>query len=335
MRWAISLLLAAFAAIVLVVMFRHDPTQPTTELSAYSPPITSDAITPIPQHVETDPRKRALGEKLFADGRLSKDNTIACTTCHILDRGGQNGQQVATGIGGQKGEVNTPTIFNSMFNFRQFWDGRAADLNEQIDGPISNPKEMGEEWPHIVSKLTSDRAISKEFSAIWPDGIRASHIREAIAEYERSLYTPDAPFDHYLRGDYSALEQNAIKGWQLFQTLGCISCHQGVNIGGNMFANLGIMGDFFKDRGTAETIADRGRFNVTGNPSDMHLFKVPSLRNVALTAPYFHDGSVPTLDKAVEIMGHYQLGVDLPPTQRDAIVAFLTSLTGRPPRSDP
>jgi cytochrome c peroxidase len=216
-------------------------------------------------------------------------------------------------------------------NFRQFWDGRAETLEEQADGPTTNPVEMNGNWPDILAKLQNDPTFMAEFDAIWPNALSSKHIREAIADYERSLVTPDATFDKYLKGQKEALDARALEGWKLFQKLGCISCHQGVNIGGNMYANLGILGDYFRDRGGPETPADRGRFNVTGNAEDLHLFKVPSLRNVALTAPYFHDGSVPTLGDAIEIMARYQLGVNLTAEQHNAILAYLNSLTGRLP----
>jgi cytochrome c peroxidase len=275
-----------------------------------------------------DQRKVVLGAKLFADTRLSGDGTVSCATCHDLAKAGQDGIPVARGIEGKLGQNNTPTVFNSGLNFRQFWDGRAETLEEQADGPTTNPVEMNGNWPEIIAKLQNDPAFMAEYQSIWSNELSPQNIKKAIAEYERSLVTFDAPFDKYLKGQTDALNVQALEGWKLFQKLGCISCHQGVNIGGNMYANLGILGDYFKDRGRPETLADRGRFNVTGNADDLHLFKVPSLRNVALTAPYFHDGSVPTLGDAVEIMAKYQLGVNLTAEQHAAILSFLNSLTG-------
>lgn len=311
----------------------HAPVQ------AYAPPATDQPISPIPQRLELDPRKVALGRRLFHDPRLSRDDTISCASCHPLSKAGADARPLALGFGGQVNTVNTPTVLNSAFNFRQFWDGRAVSLEEQVEGPIHNPLEMASNWREVIAKLQRDADYPREFAAIWPEAgemaLSAAHIQSALAEFERGLITPDAPFDRYLRGDLQALSVAARQGWEWFRDLGCIACHQGVNVGGNMYANLGVMGDFFADRGKPLLKSDLGRFNITGREEDRHMFKVPSLRNVERTAPYFHDGSIATLEKAVDTMARYQLGVRLSVEQRKSLLAFLGSLNGTLPQTAP
>jgi cytochrome c peroxidase len=309
--------------------------QPAEAVRTYTPPSTELPITPIPDSLNLDPRKVDLGRRLFHDKRLSGSDTISCASCHDLKQAGVDAKPVAIGIRNQVGTVNSPTVLNSTFNFRQFWDGRAATLEEQAEGPVHNPIEMASNWPQVINKLSRDAQYVKDFNAIWPDGIQSAHIQSAIAEFERSLITPDSAFDRYLKGDAQALSAEARKGWDLFRNLGCIACHQGVNMGGNMYANLGIMGDFFAERGKPVVKSDLGRFNVTGRQADRHMFKVPSLRNIARTGPYFHDGSIAELEKAVETMARYQLGVELSEPDRNLLVSFLKSLSGQPPVAKP
>jgi cytochrome c peroxidase len=296
---------------------------------AYTSPATEQPITPIPDALDLDSRKVDLGRRLFHDKRLSRDNTISCASCHDLKRAGIDANPVAVGVAKQMGTVNSPTVLNSGFNFSQFWDGRAATLEEQAEGPVHNPIEMASNWPEVIKKLSLDAQYVSDFKSLWPDGITALHIQNAIAEFERSLITPDSAFDRYLKGDTHALSAEARKGWDLFRNLGCVACHQGVNMGGNMYANLGIMGDYFADRGKPAGKSDMGRFNVTGREEDRHMFKVPTLRNIARTAPYFHDGSIVKLEQAVDAMARYQLGVELSVPDRDALVAFLLAQNGR------
>ena len=287
----------------------------------------AEPILPIPLEVKLDAKKVALGDKLFHDKRFSADNTIACASCHGFDKGGADGLPVPIGIKGVKGPINVPTVFNSGFNFRQFWDGRAESLEIQMDGPVHDPKEMDSNWVDILVKLGLDDAMLKAFKESYPDGLQEKNIHDAIATFERSLITPNARFDKYLRGDQKALSDDELQGYRLFKQYGCIACHQGVNVGGNMFQQFGIMGDYFKQRGNP-TEADLGRFSVTKNPADKHFFKVPSLRNIALTAPYFHDGSAATLGDAVDVMFKYQLGRSAPDQDKTLIVKFLRTLTG-------
>jgi cytochrome c peroxidase len=310
------------AAILLV------PQSPDAGISASaSVAETIEPISPIPESVPLDPGKVSLGGRLFDDPRLSGDNSVACATCHVLGKGGVDGLGRSIGIHAQAGEINAPTVFNSGLNFKQFWNGRAVSLEDQIDGPLQHAKEMDSQWPATIAKLKLDEHYRSEFAKLYRDGIQPASVKDAIATFERSLITPNSRFDRYLKGDRGALTREEIDGYRRFKSYGCIACHQGVNVGGNMFERLGIMRDYFKDRGNI-TPADLGRFSVTGIESDTHVFKVPSLRNVALTAPYFHDASAATLEQAVVIMGEYQLGVAIPSGDVALIVKFLRTLTG-------
>jgi cytochrome c peroxidase len=290
--------------------------------------LDSSAIQPIPQTVDLDARRVALGDQLFHERRLSADDTLSCSSCHDLHTGGVDGLRSSIGIRGQVGPINAPTVFNSGLHFRQFWDGRALTLEDQVNGPTHAPGEMGSSWEQILGKLGADPDYVASFAAIYPDGITAANVRDAIATFERSLITPDSAFDRYLRGEASALSEDARRGYRMFTEYGCASCHQGVGMGGNMFQRFGVMGDYFADRGNV-TDTDMGRFNVTHRDEDRHVFRVPSLRNIARTAPYFHDGSAPDLARAVRTMAHYQLGRELDDGEVVALVAFLESLTGR------
>ena len=287
----------------------------------------NEPIKPIPLEMKLDPRKVELGEKLFFDKRMSKDNSIACIQCHQYQTGGADRTPVSVGIGGKRGPINAPTIFNMAFNFRLSWDGRDESLESQFRGPLHNPVVMGTNWDEFVDKLRADPAYVKSFKEIYNDSPNAKNISDTVAAFERSLITPNAKFDRYLRGDKAAINADELRGYQLFKNYGCIACHQGVNVGGNMFQVFGVMGDYFKKRGNV-TPADLGRFNTTKNEADRHVFRVPSLRNVAVTPPYFHDGSAATLDDAVDVMFQYQLGRPAPKGDKELIVKFLRTLTG-------
>jgi len=288
---------------------------------------SAEPIQPIPLTIALDPAKVALGEKLFNETRLSHDNTIACATCHDLASGGTDHLIHSLGSGGATGDVNSPTVFNSGLNFRQFWDGRAATLEDQIDGPTHHPKEMNSSWPEIIGKLNQAPDYVSAFTHLYPDGITSLTIKDAIATFERSLITPNSRFDKFLRGDKQAITNDEKAGYALFKEYGCVACHQGINVGGNMFQVLGVMADYFKDRGN-ETKADLGRFNVTGDQADLHTFRVPSLRLAALTAPYFHDGTAKTLEQAIDAMAKYQLGRYINDRDKQLIIKFLHTLPG-------
>lgn len=289
--------------------------------------LAASVVTPIPSHVEVDVRKAALGEKLYNDRRLSGDDTLNCASCHDLAKGGTDQLPVSVGIRGQKGGINAPTTFNALWQYKNFWDGRAKDLQEQAGGPPLNPVEMGATWEGIVAKLNGDKVFTAEFTAVYPQGFGADSITDAIAEYEKTLFTPNSRFDRYLSGQPGALPANEQHGWQRFQELGCATCHSGKLLGGTSFELMGREGDYFADRGRP-TDADLGRYSHTKNDADRHFFKVPTLRNVALTFPYFHDASAPDLASAERTMAKYQLGVKLSDGDTADIEAFLRSLTG-------
>lgn len=272
--------------------------------------------------------KVALGEALFRDPRLSHDNSISCASCHDLGRGGADGRSSAVGIGGQQGEINTPSVFNAALNFAQFWDGRATTLEQQARGPVHNPAEMGSSWPEVVAKLSAAGDYNDTFRRLFAGGLTGDNIAAAIAEYERSLVTPDSRFDEWLLGNEEALSADEKAGFRLFRDFGCGSCHQGVNLGGNMYQKFGIFAPFTPP-GRGLRASDLGRFNVTGDTADKGVFKVPSLRNVTRTAPYFHDGSSPSLEDAVAVMARVQLGREISESDRRQIVAFLGTLTGK------
>lgn len=307
---------------------------PDGTLHAEQAPWRAGPFAPLPDLPDFDPRKVRLGEQLFHDPRLSADNTVSCASCHDLNQGGVDGLEKPVGIDGQKGHVNTPTVFNSTYNFSQFWDGRASDLKEQAAGPVHNPIEMASNWDQVTAKLGDDPAIKAAFRDLYEDGMTGANIVDAIATFERTLVTMDSPFDRFLRGDETAISAEARQGYELFQSYGCASCHQGLNVGGNMYQTMGAMGDYFGDRGDMDD-SDQGRFHVTGKEQDRHVFKVPSLRMVASTAPYFHDGQAKTLEQAVELMAKYQLGRDIAPADLRPIVAFLRSLAGEYKRFEP
>ncbi len=286
-----------------------------------------EPIKPIPEQIDVDPGKVELGRALFHDTRLSKDGTISCASCHDLASGGDDGRRVSIGVDGKLGMINSPTVFNAGFNFKQFWDGRSDTLEDQADAPIQSAIEMGSIWPDVVAKLYMDEGYPQQFEAIYPDGITRTAIKDAIAEFVRSLITPNGRFDRWLRGDTAALTREEERGYRLFKQYGCVSCHQGVNVGGNMFQVFGVLNDYFRRRGNI-TDADLGRYAVTGNEEDRHAFKVPSLRMAAMTAPYLHDGSAATLRDAVDAMFEFQLGREAPEQDKDDIVAFIKTLAG-------
>ncbi|PHS41336.1 MAG: cytochrome B6 [Sulfurovum sp.] len=282
-------------------------------------------IVPIPSEVQVDDKKVALGKKLFFDKILSKDKTLSCASCHNLQHNGADTTQYTKGIEGKVGLFNVPTVYNAVYNFRQFWDGRAKNLKEQALNPITNPVEMGNSLPVVLHDLKESSIYPRLFNAIYDDGITQSNLADVLAEYEKTLITPNSPFDLYLKGDLNALNAKELEGYRLFKTKGCISCHNGVNIGGNLYNKFGI----FKDAKSREL----GRYNTTHKEQDKYVFKVPSLRNIALTAPYMHDGRAETLKEAVNIMSQYQLGRPMQKDELDSIVLFLETLTGEFPKS--
>jgi cytochrome c peroxidase len=289
-----------------------------------------DAFAPAEAVTDLDVDRAALGRQLFFDVRLSRDGSVSCASCHDLHGGGADHVAHSVGVGGAMGPLNTPSVFNRVFDPFLFWDGRARDLEHQVGFPLTDPGEMGSTWSGAVGRLTGDAAFAAAFQSVYSRPTDEAGIRNAIAEFERSLVTLDAPFDRYLRGEQGAMSDAALRGYERFTAYGCSACHQGRNLGGNMFQVFGIYGDYFADRG-APTRGDLGRFNVTGDPRDRHVFKVPSLRNVAQTAPYLHDGTAETLGDVIAVMARYQLGRSLPEGDVSDLVAFLEALTGTLP----
>jgi len=292
---------------------------------------SNEPIEPIPLTVEFDKDKAAIGKKLFFDTRLSADNTISCVSCHNIGDWGAENSSTSKGIKNQLGDRNSPTVFNSVLNFKQYWDGRADDLSHQAQDPVINPIEMGmASWDDVVNRLKEDDYYNDEFTRVYENAVSKEAIVDAIAEYEKTLITPNSPFDRFLRGEATAITPTQIKGYQLFKSYGCVSCHQGANVGGNMFQKFGVLKDISLEKGSLGE--DLGRYRVTRNEWDKRVFKVPSLRLVTKTAPYFHNGSVKTIQEAVDIMIQFQLGRDVPKSDRDAIISFLGSLVGVKPR---
>ena len=286
-----------------------------------------EPISPIPETVDVNPEKVKLGRRLFHDPILSKDGTISCASCHDLATGGDDGRRISLGVDDKPGKVNSPTVFNAGMNFKQFWDGRARTLEHQIDGPVQSAFEMGSLWPDVVARLYKDEDYPGLFKKIYPNTINRQNVKDAIAEYMRSLNTPNSRFDRWLKGEKNALNAQEKRGYALFKDYGCVSCHQGANVGGNMFQVFGVLNDYFRKRGDI-TDADLGRYNITGNEEDRHSFKVPSLRMAAMTAPYLHDGNAKTLRDAVDAMFEFQLGREAPDRDKDDIVAFIKTLVG-------
>jgi cytochrome c peroxidase len=323
----------SFLAVTGVVGYRGFPKPPVEIPRARKPLIQPPAaglvnspIRPIPTNVQLDHPKIALGARLFQDPQLSSDGTVSCSSCHDLNSNGADELKTSTGINGEPGSHNSPTVFNSGFNFRQYWDGRMSTLEEQVNSPLHNKAIMDGDWPKIIKQLNAEPSYRKAFQSVYGAAADQRSVVNAISEFERALTTPGCDFDKFLMGESDAISPEALAGYELFLDLGCASCHQGVNVGGNMFQTLGKMSDFFETRKTISE-ADLGRYNVTGKERDKFKFKVPSLRNITKTAPYFHDGSVETLLEAVELMGRYQLGYELNGNEATSIVLFLESLS--------
>ncbi|MCU7795803.1 MAG: cytochrome-c peroxidase [Candidatus Thiodiazotropha sp. (ex Myrtea spinifera)] len=267
-----------------------------------------------------------LGKKLYFDPRLSKSGFISCNSCHNLSMGGTDNLKTSIGHNWQQGPINAPTVLNSSLNVAQFWDGRAADLKAQAGGPIANPGEMAFTHTLAINVLTSIPEYVMEFKQVFgTDKITIDEVTQAIAEFEKTLVTPNAPFDQWLLGDKEALSADQLAGYKLFKESGCVACHNGEAIGGNSFQKMGIM-EPYQAKSPAE-----GLSAVTGKDADRFKFKVPTLRNVEMTYPYFHDGEAETLTEAVDVMGRLQLGKKFTKAENMQIVAFLKSLTGDQP----
>jgi cytochrome c peroxidase len=289
-------------------------------------------FAPLPQAAESDanpitPAKVELGWRLYYETRLSADGSQSCNSCHLLDAYGVDGEPVSTGVTGKKGGRNAPTVYNAAGHIAQFWDGRAADVEEQAKGPILNPIEMALPSPdEAMARLAAIPGYRDAFVAAFPDDphpMTYDNLGRAIGAFERQLLTPSR-WDRYLEGDPAALTNEEKQGLQEFLSVGCQACHSGAYMGGTTFQRMGVVRPW-------PDSTDPGRFDVTRQPADSLVFKVPGLRNVVQTAPYFNDGNTPALDAGVRLMARHQLGRDLTERQIASILIFLGSLTGEVP----
>ncbi|NRA68842.1 MAG: cytochrome-c peroxidase [Pseudobacteriovorax sp.] len=293
-------------------------------LTGFSQARKGEPIAPIEAPTGYHKAKVELGKKLFFDPRLSKSSAISCNSCHNLMTGGSDNQVSSIGHNWQLGPINSPTVLNAKYNIAQFWDGRAKDLKEQAGGPIANPKEMGFTHELALEVVESIPGYKSSFSKVYgTKAVTIDQVTDAIAAFEETLVTPNSPFDQWLLGDDKALTALELAGYQNFKAKGCVACHNGPAVGGGSFHKMGIVKPY-------PTKAE-GRFAVTKNPADKQVFKVPTLRNIELTYPYFHDGSVWSLEQAVDIMAEHQLGIKLSKEENNSIVAFLKTLTGDQP----
>ena len=287
----------------------------------------AEPIQPVRPVQDVNLAQVELGKKLYFDPRLSRSGFISCNSCHNLSMGGTDNLKTSIGHNWQQGPINSPTVLNSSLNVAQFWDGRAPDLKAQAGGPIENPKEMAFSHTLTIDVLRSIPEYAIEFRQVFgADEITIDEVTAAIAEFEKTLVTPNSRFDRWLLGDTNAITADEKAGYELFKTSGCAACHNGEAIGGTSFQKMGIV-EPYQTTNPAE-----GRSAVTGRDADRFTFKVPTLRNVELTYPYFHDGEAETLGEAVDIMGRLQLGRTYTAEENARIVAFLKSLTGEQPR---
>lgn len=288
---------------------------------------TRDLVSPLQPPEPGNAEEIELGRRLFGEKKLSGRQTVSCLSCHNLAAGGVDHLARSIGDDGRPGIINAPTVYNASLNSSLFWDGRVATLEEQANEPILNPTEMNSNWALINSRLNQDAGYRDAFESVYQAPASRETVVKALAAYERTLVTLNSPFDRYLRGESQAMSTESIRGYEKFRSYGCISCHQGANLGGNIYEKFGIMGDYFQDRGNIKR-SDWGRFNVTHREEDRFVFRVPSLRNVAETAPYFHDGSAADLKSAIRVMSRYQLGRQLDDHEVSELEAFLACLSG-------
>jgi len=287
---------------------------------------SAEPIQPIPAVKVKNAAMAELGKKLYFDPRLSKSGFISCNSCHNLSMGGTDNLKTSIGHNWQQGPINSPTVLNSSMNLAQFWDGRAKDLKAQAGGPIANPGEMAFTHELAVDVLNSMPGYKAEFKKVFgKDTATIDMVTDAIAAFEETLITPDSRFDKWLKGDKKALSKVELDGYKLFKDSGCTACHYGPAVGGNSFQKMGLVAEY-DTKNKAEGVA-----GLTGKDADRMKFKVPTLRNVEMTYPYFHDGEADTLEKAVDIMGKLQVGRAYSPEEIAKIVAFLKTLTGKQP----
>lgn len=286
---------------------------------------SEEPVSPLPQDVQYQWQLAMLGKKLFFDPILSIDKSTSCSTCHDFQHGGADNQSVSTGIQGKTGHMNAPTVYNVRYNFAQFWNARIEDLEQQVLLPVQNPIELGLSIPVMVQRINDDAEYRSIFKKLFDRSpVTEYQIALALAEFQKALVTPNAKFDQFLRGEIE-LSEDESTGYELFKSLGCVSCHNGRNLGGSSLQKIGAIYPYRYNE------AQDDRFRITGKEQDKNRFRVPSLRNVALTAPYFHDGSISNLRAAVVAMGYHNLGLSISNDQVEKIVAFLHTLTGETP----
>jgi cytochrome c peroxidase len=285
-----------------------------------------EPITPIRMQ-GVDAARAELGDKLFHDVVLSGSGKVACASCHQLDRGGGDGRGRSIGADGRPLDFNAPTLFNVALNYRLNWRGNFRTLEEHNEAIMLDRRLMHTSWEELLPKLRADPDYVRSFTAIYGDGPTRTQVLDALATFQRSLLTPNARFDRYLAGQRDAITTDEERGYQLFKSYGCAACHQGAAVGGNLSQIFGVFSEPIIGE-WRRTNADLGRLSFTGIESDRHVFRVPSLRNVAVTAPYFHNGAVASLPEAVDIMARVQLGRQLPGEDLFLIVRFLETLTG-------
>ncbi len=342
------LLLGMGSLVLMAVACREAPPPPQAATPAVAPAAAAPATPPPPSMgsaklrsffrqkpsevrapVQDSPETIALGRMLFFEKRLSKNHDLSCNSCHDLATFGVDNKPTSEGHKGQRGARNAPTVFHAANHVAQFWDGRAATLEDQAKGPVMNPVEMAmPDEGRVLATLSSMPEYVKSFKASFPKEKKALSVNNAaraIAAFERQLITKSR-FDRFLAGEDEALTEQERRGLERFASLGCTTCHNGPSVGGNSFQKLGVMEEYPTE--------DKGRFGVTQNDEDVRKFRVPTLRNVAKTGPYFHDGSVQDLPTAVRLMGKHQLGEALSDAEVEDIVAFLHSLTGDLPSTD-
>ena len=295
---------------------------------------STEALVPLPSEPDVEAGKVELGRLLFNDPRLSADTSLSCASCHDVRTGGDDGKPRSIGASGHTEALNTSSVLNSRYNLLRFWYGEPASQDDG-EARVHGPEQLGSSFESAAARLAQDPALSRSFAALFNDRITAETVKLALDCYLASLTTPDTRFDRYLRGERNALTLTERQGYRLFNAIGCSACHQGRNLGGNMVQRIGIFEDYFALRGGAIEEADQGRFNLTGLEEDRHSFRVPSLRNVTRTAPYFHDGSVQNLERAVRIMARVQLGRGLKPEEASKLVTFLGTLDSGPQRLAP
>ncbi|MDX9743871.1 MAG: cytochrome c peroxidase [Arcobacteraceae bacterium] len=285
-----------------------------------------EPISPIPLNAPYDKQKALLGYRLFMDPILSSTNSVSCASCHDIFSGGADTNKVSFGVYNKKGNIQSPTVLNARYNFKQFWNGRAQDLYQQANGPIHNPVELNMTNKDVEKKLSASQLYRSLFLQIYKTNtIQFSQVIDAIVEFEKALTTPNSRFDRYLRGEKS-LSHDEIDGYTLFKQVGCITCHNGINLGGNSMQKIGLFEEYKNQKNYPDL------YSITHDPAYKNVFKVPTLRNISQTAPYLHDGSAKTLKDSVIAMSKYQLGSTLTDHEIDKIVKFLETLDGETPK---